>query len=62
MTALLRVPGGAEVSGFGIRERLIGDRAHGSCPAARTGDFYGKKTPGGAGTDTHGTQASKPPL
>ena len=23
VTALLRVPGGAEVSGFGIRERLI---------------------------------------
>ena len=45
-----------------LRHPRAADRAHGSCPAARTGDFYGKKTPGGAGTDTHGTQASKPPL
>ena len=28
VTALLRVPGGAEVSGFGIRERLIALTVH----------------------------------
>ena len=35
VTALLRVPGGAEVSGFGIRERLIALTVHAREPGGK---------------------------
>ena len=50
VTALLRVPGGTEVSSFGIRERLIALTVHARrCVPV---PYAGKKTPGGAGTHT----------
>jgi hypothetical protein len=57
VAALLRVPGGAEVRGFGVRERLMALTVHARQGPGITRDIQtGKKTPGGAGTHTgHGT-------